>query len=262
MKKSKVLVFLMVLVLSLSAVSAQAAVCYHKHTSEVLSGWNYVEWSSETHQVLYKVTVVCRTCGDQVDLYSEGYFEPHTMVGKRCKFCDFSINDLPTSEALQREALQRVTEDPEGIIGKTALVIHNGNIRAGASTLSADLGAVIADDKYEIVNYVVDGSNVWLEVKYGLGTAWVSAGLARISGANAANNKYAEFYVGRTCTIKVSSGRARMAPDKDSPVLEYIKYGEQYTILDCESAVDDTLWFKIVVDNDVCWISSGIATIN
>lgn len=184
------------------------------------------------------------------------------MYNNECIYCDYALSSLPSSEALQREAFQRITEDPEDIIGKTALVIHNGNIRAEASVFSADLGAVIANDELKILNYVLDGNDVWLEIKHGVGTAWISAGLVRISGANALDNEYADFYVGRTCSIKVSSGRARFAPDKNSPVVEYVSYAERYTILACETSTDDTLWFKIMKDGNLCWISSGIATTN
>lgn len=260
MKKCIIGLLVCVLCLSVGAM-AEGNNCSHANTYEYMAGMIYEQWSSANHQVLYEVNVVCEDCNAWLDMYPEGFLQAHEFQNNKCVYCGFSKSDVPSYEELQAAAQKRVTENGEGIPGKTAVVIHNGNLRAAASKDSADLGAVITDDEYEIVSYQISADNtVWLEIKYLDGTAWISASLAKISG-DAALYDYAEFYVDRTCKIKVSSGRGRIAPGTKSPVIAYVKFNEKYTILDCQPASDDTLWFKIKVDGTECWISSSLAEI-
>lgn len=258
----RILAFALVLTLGLCGVALADGDCAHARTFEWIAGMIYEQWSATNHQVLYEVYVQCEDCNDIVDWYGEGFFQAHDFYGNRCEYCGYSRNNIPTYAELQAEARQRVTEDAAGIAGKQAVVIHNGNLRAAPSQDSADMGAVISDDEYEIVSCQVDADNdVWLEIRYLDGTAWVSASLARISGAEAQKGEYAEAYSGRTCKIKVSSGRARIAPGKKSPEIAYVHYQEKYVILDAQAAADGTLWFQINVDGTLCWISSGLADV-
>lgn len=257
----KVLVFLLLLTFGLSAASVAMAGCanhpdayenYHPTTE-------YQDWSAEHHKVLWDDTVFCSECGEVISNDWGEDLESHNFVNGTCWCCGHVESNGPSYEELQAAAQKRVTEDGENIPGKTAIIIHNGNLRAAASKDSADLGAVISGDEYEIVSYQISADNtVWLEIKYLDGTAWVSASLAKISGDTALYD-YAEFYVNRTCRIKVSSGRGRIAPGTKNPIVAYVRYNEKYTILDCQPAADDTLWFKIKVDRTECWISSSLA---
>lgn len=261
MKKFLAVLTTLVLCLSVAAM-AEESNCPHTNTFEWIEGLVYEQWSATNHKVIYGVNVECEDCDTWLDWYDEGYFEAHEFSGNKCVVCGFSRDDIPSPEELQREALQRITEKPDGIAGKTAIVIHNGNLRSAADKDANDLGAVIAGDEYEIVNYLVtDDQMVWLEIKYTTGTAWVSASLVKISGGDALDDEFASFYVGRTCKIKVSSGRARLAPGTKNPEIAYVRYLETYTILDAKAAADDTLWFQIKVDGTECWISSGLADV-
>lgn len=261
----KLLVFLLMLALTLSAASIAMAGCSkHPDATNYYSPYTeYQDWSDEHHKIYWDDTYFCAECGEVVSYEGGEEFEAHDYYDSGyCQWCGHFKGDVPTYEELQAEAQKRVTEDPEGIAGKMAIVVHNGNLRAAASQDSADLGAVITDDEHEIISYHISADNtIWLEIKYLDSTAWISASLVKISGDNTMDDEYAAYYIKRTCKIKVSSGRARLAPGKKAPEIAYVRHGEKFTILDAQAAADGTLWFQIKVDGTECWISSGLAEV-
>lgn len=178
-----------------------------------------------------------------------------------CEGCGLdSWEEVPTYEELQLEALRRISEDPNGIAGKRAVVVHVGNIRANANKYSTIVGASCIDDEHQILSYQIVDGGVWLQIQYGLGTAWISASLVEISGADTAQGSNS-LYIGRTCKIKVSSGKARMSPGVNAPTIDYVHRGEKYYIINCQAASDGTLWFQIRTNDATCWISSGLAEV-
>lgn len=172
--------------------------------------------------------------------------------------------EIHTEEELQLEAIQRINKDGDKIIGKRAIVQHYGNLRATADKYSDSVGKANHEDEYLIVDYTFVDGKVWLKVVYGSNLAWISASLVEISGANAIDisDPYRDYYVGKICRIIVNSGRARMQPDVEAPIVEYVGFGEKYTILAIGNAPDNTLWFQIMKDGNRCWISSALASIN
>lgn len=257
----KLFVFVLALALSLSPVAM--ADCPHNNVEGVYGGFLYEQWSAEHHMSYWQIDFYCEDC--QTWLYDRSIIESatdqHEFEGGSCSYCGYD-RSVPTYEELQAEALQRITEDPEGIAGKMAIVMHNGNVRAEASNESADLGAVTAGNEHEIVGYqIAEENRIWLEIKYLDGAAWISASLARISGDHVLDGEFAAVYIGRTCKIKVSSGRARVAPGKKNPEIAYVHHEEKYVIQDAQAASDGTLWFQIKVDGTDCWISSGLADV-
>lgn len=176
----------------------------------------------------------------------------------------FFNTGAPSEDELQMAAIQRINRDGDKIIGKSAVVQHYGNLRTSAYKYAESVGIAVHEDEYLILGYTFVEGKAWLQVLYGNNVAWISANLVEISGEWAVDGgtPYADAYVGRVCKITVNSGRARTQPDKASPIVEYVDYGEKYTILATASSSDNTLWFKIMKDGNMCWISSGIATIN
>jgi hypothetical protein len=132
-------------------------------------------------------------------------------------------------------------------------VQHYGNLRDSASKYANNVGQSIKDDEYLILGYTFVDGNAWLNVLFRNQPAWISASLVEISGG------YSKApCIGCVVKITVNSGRARMQPDKDSAIVEYVRYGEQYTIRDAAKAPDDTWWYQISKGGNLCWISSGI----
>lgn len=177
--------------------------------------------------------------------------------------CASAGTDTPTRSELQIEALRFIARSPDEIAGKRALVMHTGNIRTAPNEYAPIICASHLDDEHPILSYIIDeDGQVWLEIQFGYSSAWISADLVRISGQNTANPEFADYYTNRVCRIIVTSGRARMQPGVEYPILAYVKFGEKYTILDTGTAADNTLWYKIQADDCFCWISSSLASLN
>lgn len=166
--------------------------------------------------------------------------------------------EIHSEEELALEAIQRINKDGEKIIGKRAIVQHYGNLRASANKYSASVGTVAHEDEYLIVGYDIVVGKAWLKVVYGSNIAWISASLVEISGGF---DKPGDDQIGMRCRIIVNSGRARMRADVDSPIVEYVRYNEEYRINDVDEAPDGTTWFQITVDGNRCWVSSSLVAV-
>lgn len=68
--------------------------------------------------------------------------------------------------------------------------------------------------------------------------------------------------VGHTVRIGASSGNARSGAGTEYPIVEYVFCGERFTILDSATAFNGKTWYQIKKDGVLCWISSGICTVD
>ena len=228
-------------------------------------------WGDYEHLKCWCSWYTCSVCdvyiGTGADIYREE-MEPHSFSGNTCTICGYrcsgtsTANTLPTSEELQMEAIQLINQMGDQIIGRRAKILYAGNVRAYANRNSTVIGSVYIDEEYEVLSYDFGASNsVWLKIKHQNRDGWISASLVRISDAPG-RNPWDEWYIGQTCRITTSSGRARLAAGTDYPIVEYVGRNEAYTVLDIDYASDGTLWFQIMKDGNLCWISSGLATTN
>lgn len=235
--------------------------CPHTDTFEWIEGQIYESWSPKNHQVLYGVNVQCEDCGKLVNSYGESFFQPHEFIGHACIYCGYTSNDLPSPSELQKQAYQRITQESTSIIGMKATVIHDGKVRKAPDANAEAVDSVLPKEQYLIADYAItDSDHVWLLLECGTQDAWISAGLVSISGAQALKDD-ADLYIGRSCTVKVSSGRGRRAPGTDSAVIDFVGYGDTFTIIGSDYAPDGTLWLQIETSNGSCWISSGLVNI-
>lgn len=257
-------ILLAALVMTLACTTALAGCSEHPDAGEYEHSFfsHEEQWNENYHICYYYDGILCFACGREISGGDYSYLEPHEFNGgSKCIFCGYVDSGKPTPEALQRLAFQRVTSNPVDILNKTATVVHDGNVRADAGADYEAIGSVLPDETYKIKDYlVVNGDHVWLQIEYGAGDAWVSAGLVSISGGETVKGD-ADLYIGRTCKIKVSSGRARITPGTDGTVIDYVRYGETYTVLAAEYVADGTLWFQIETSDGACWISSGLVNI-
>lgn len=76
------------------------------------------------------------------------------------------------------------------------------------------------------------------------------------------NSTVAISPVGHTARIGASSGNARSGAGTEYPIVEYVFCGERFTILDSEVATNGKTWYQIKKDGVLCWISSGICTVD
>ncbi len=70
------------------------------------------------------------------------------------------------------------------------------------------------------------------------------------------------YPVGHTARIGASSGNARSGAGTEYPIVEYVFGGERFTILDSAVASNGKTWYQIKKDGVLCWISSGICTVD
>ena len=207
----------------------------------------------------------CSSCGVPVGDYEFVFetFEEHAFdyYGEcyQCGYVQKSTSTLkpPSSSELQAQAYQM----GDKMIGATAKCVYGGNIRQEPSEYAYRVGKIQVDDTYQILDYEVTSSyptSVWLKINYGYSDAWVSASMMQITGASGSSGNGTGM-IGRVVRINVSSGRARTNPGTNYPIIEYVDEGEVYTVLDCQTASNGTIWYKIKKDENFCWISSGIA---
>lgn len=260
----KTIAFLLALILMGCCASALAGCELHPEAEDYEQNY-YFEvkpWNENFHIYLHSFDVFCAECHAWVDGGDYEVLVEHDFRGDRCTDCDYvKNNQQPSPEELMKKARQRITADPAAFDGKTASVIHDGNLRAQANGQSEIAGKVLPGEEYKIATWQADEKeNIWLQIEYGAGYAWVSASLVEISGENALTWG-GEYYIDRMCGIKVSSGRARLAPGTEYPVVGYVSYGQTYKIRDCKPAADNTLWFMIRLEGKDAWISSTLADI-
>ncbi len=195
---------------------------------------------------------------------------------------DDDDND-PTNEELRNAAFRVITEHNGNISGMTARVVHAGNIRQSYTSSSRLLGTAFRDEEFTILGYQYNSpTSLWLQIQYLYSSAWIAASLVEIdcsgvvqptspatwptqapvtppsTGVSCSCHSYC---VGMRCRITVSSARARVKAGTAYPIVEYVGRNKEYTILDVTHASDGTLWYQIMDDNKLCWISSGVATI-
>ena len=263
MKRSLCFILILLLAISIPTISfAGYSHCdYHPDAPKV---WHdeihYVDDVSDSeHRKVWCHWYTCSVCDDYIgtggDIYREEY-EPHSFFGNTCIDCGYRRDNTPTQDELQAEAIQRINKDGDKIIGMQAIVKHAGNLRCEANKYADSFRKVAEEESFEIQSYTFVNGNAWLKVRCGNSSAWISASLVEISGEG---DKPGE--IGMRCRIIVNSGRARMKADVDSPIVEYVRYNEEYRINDVAKAPNGITWFQISVDGNRCWVSSTIVAV-
>lgn len=101
--------------------------------------------------------------------------------------------------------------------------------------------------------YVYDGENTYPE-GFGSnasgGSSWDYGGMC------------SEYPVGRTCAVWVDSGRARSGPGTQYEQVAYINYGDRLLVLGRRLGNTGKDWYKVCIDGQECWISSGLVTVD
>ena len=163
------------------------------------------------------------------------------------------------------ELQQKAARLGDKMIGGTATVVDECNIRIAPNENAYLIGKGFVGEFYPIVDYIFSSyGSVWIRLQYeDEEVAWVSASYVDVE-PSAAQNASGEhtWLIGRTCRITATSGRARLTPGTDGYIVAYVHANEKYTILDCDAAADGKLWYKIQIENQECWISSGMASLN
>jgi len=67
--------------------------------------------------------------------------------------------------------------------------------------------------------------------------------------------------IGRKCYVTASASNVRSGPGEEYTMLGQVYRGETYTILGTATATTGRTWFKISVNGQLCWISSGMSDV-
>lgn len=106
---------------------------------------------------------------------------------------------------------------------------------------------------------------LWYYDEYGntvqLGTTSVTI-TARSSQNTKKPTTSKSWPVGERCKINSSSGNARSGPGTEYSIVEVVKKGQTYEIIECKLGSTGKDWYKIKVSGQYCWVSSGIVELN
>lgn len=194
-------------------------------------------------------------------------------------------DDEPTNDELRNAALGIINQRNGDIRGLTARVIHAGNLRQSYSGNSRKLATAYRGDEFTILGYKSTGPlSLWLQVQSPIyGTGWILASMVEIDcgiisdwytpaptggsrptptpGNQGLGGFDPTVYINMCCEITVSSARARAGAGTNYPIVEYVGKGREFTIGNACYGTDGKIWFQIVEDGNVCWISSGVAEV-
>ena len=194
----------------------------------------------------------CSYCGNLA--YSTYEFAQHQLnKAGYCSICGYSR--LPNEE-LETRAWSFYRD----ITQRNGFVLYESPIYETPTGKNSYM-KVDQFEEYRIIGVNEEMGKLWLQIAENLKTdaiGWIPADIMYVEDGTII--PVDDAYIGHICRITVSSGRARIRPAQD-PVIEYVGLDEKYTILDVAEGSDGKTWFKIMVDGNECWISSGIASI-
>lgn len=70
------------------------------------------------------------------------------------------------------------------------------------------------------------------------------------------------YPIGRTCVVWVESGNARYGAGTQYDFARYVHRGDVLTILDYRVGNTGKDWYKVRISGTVCWLSSGLVTLD
>ena len=248
----KVLILAAVLVtLCLTPVLAMAVNCPNGHSVDGYHFTYVTLYSSEVYHAINKHWV-CPYCGavaEQLD-----HRERHSFSGTNCTICGGSRHE---KEVYRSEAIRRGSD----VIGRQLFVMWEGDIYNSIN--GGRLYSVSVFDQYYVNDYQFVNGTPWIQVSDPARTyapvGWMKAEIASINPTPV--TVPTDILIGRRVKITTSSGRARAGAGTEYPVLEYVRYGEYYEILDVASASNGTQWYMLNVSGTNCWVSSGLCDI-
>lgn len=163
-------------------------------------------------------------------------------------------------------------------IGRTCVVwVESGNARTGAGTGYDRVAYVHYGDVLTVLDRKMGSSGKdWYQVCIDGRLCWISSGLVLLDG-NKEGTVYgvpivpvdelaeypltSSYLIGRWFRIDSSSAHVREKPDIATPTVGYVKEQQYYLILECRVGSTGKVWYKIEVDHEYGWISSGLGTV-
>lgn len=72
------------------------------------------------------------------------------------------------------------------------------------------------------------------------------------------SSSYGRYPIGEWCCIIASSANVRAGAGTQYGIVGYVKENQWYEIIDCKVGSTGKVWFRIFVDGEYGWISSGV----
>lgn len=155
--------------------------------------------------------------------------------------------------------------------------VDSGNARSGPGTNYAFVNYVNQGDMFQVLDYEMGNTGKdWYQVRINGRLCWVSSGLVTLNG-NSEGTAYGvpiipedpfadyrqvdTYLIGRWIRVNPSSAHVREEPHTDTPTVGYVTKNQCYEILDCRIGNTGKVWYKIWVEGEYGWISSGLVTL-
>lgn len=120
------------------------------------------------------------------------------------------------------------------------------------------------DNNFYLTRSLSANETIYVGVKFfsSSSSGFVTVNISRESNSSSGTTNKTSWPVGEYCTIYVGQGNARSDADDKSTKLQTVFKGERYEILDCKLGTTGKDWYKIRVNNQLCWVSSGLVELN
>lgn len=155
--------------------------------------------------------------------------------------------------------------------------VDSGNARTGAGTQYAHAAYVVKGDVLKILDRQMSGTGKdWYQVRINGKLCWLSSGLVTLNGNSngtaygvpiVLEDPYADYQqsstwkIGQWIRVNSDSAHVREMPNTTSRTVGYVTRNQYYEILDCRIGSTGKEWFKIYVEGEQGWISSGLVTL-
>lgn len=166
---------------------------------------------------------------------------------------------------------------PEPVGQYCTVWVESGNARTGAGTQYAHAAYVKKGDVLLIHDRKMGGTGKdWYQVRIGGKLCWLSSGLVTLNGNSEGTaygvpilpeDPYADYAKSSTwkigCWFRVNSASAhvREMPNANSRNVGYVTKNQYYEILDCRIGATGKEWYKIQLNGEDGWVSSGLVTL-
>lgn len=198
----------------------------------------------------------CQECGRV--LWDDSEYEIHTLNGSTCSKCGFQ---RASKEELAKEADYLVYQD--NIYNHACWVMYDGMLQSEPNSGARQLTGLSFGEAYYVEAYEQIGDALWIQLKKLPSDApigWYPANQLYIDPT--ALTGATGYEIGRTIYIITSSGRGRADAGTEFPYIETVHNGEKYIVLDAKTGTNGNAWYKISVNGQEVWISSGITSLN
>ncbi|MBQ2954792.1 MAG: SH3 domain-containing protein [Clostridia bacterium] len=155
--------------------------------------------------------------------------------------------------------------------------VESGNARSGPGTNYDFVNYVHRGDVLQVLDWEMGNTGKdWYQVRINGRLCWVSSGLVTLDGNSEGTaygvpivpeDPFADYQqtsthlIGRWIRINPSSAHVRKEPNTNTATVGYVTQNQCYEILDCRIGNTGKVWYKIWVEGEYGWISSGLTTL-